>query len=137
MRDCRFVSSQFGIEPDEDKDTNPGRYGRQLAAWLRSQLVSQGYAVEPVIPEDWGYCLMCSRKPFMLWVGCGNEEDDRDIASDGIAPEKDGIVWCCFAQVEPAFWQLWFRKTEISAALEKLNQDLREILEREPCVQLL
>jgi hypothetical protein len=67
-----FTSSLFEIEPGEDKETNPGCYGRQLAVWLRKQLQERGHTVEPIINEDWGRCLMCSRDPFLLWVGCGN-----------------------------------------------------------------
>ena len=67
-----FTSSLFKIEPGEDEEINPGCYGRQLAVWLKKQLEERGYSVEPIINEDWGRCLMCSRDPFMLWVGCGN-----------------------------------------------------------------
>ena len=50
-----FKSSLFAIEPDEDQETNPQRYGRQLAKWLGEELRALGYNVE-VIPEDWGWC---------------------------------------------------------------------------------
>jgi hypothetical protein len=65
-----FRSTRFEIEPGEDDEINPGIYGKQLAEWLKARLEDHGYKVEPVINEDWGRCLMCSRKPFLLWVGC-------------------------------------------------------------------
>lgn len=64
-----FKSTRFEIEPGEDDEINPRIYGRQLAVWLEEQLEQRGYNVEPVIAEDWGRCLMCSRSPFSLWVG--------------------------------------------------------------------
>ena len=74
-----FTSTLFQIEPGEDAEINPGRYGRQLAIWLKGQLEHRGYSVEPIINEDWRRCLMCSRDPFMLWVGCGNVSGPRAV----------------------------------------------------------
>ena len=48
-----FKSSKFEIEPGEDKEINPGVYGRQLAVWLAGQLRGLGYDVE-LINEDLG-----------------------------------------------------------------------------------
>ena len=70
-----FKSSKFEIEPGEDEEINPGLYRRQLASWLKQRLEAKGYQVEDVIQEDWSRCLMCSREPFMLWVGCGSITD--------------------------------------------------------------
>jgi hypothetical protein len=61
-----FKSTLFEIEPGEDKEINPRMYGRQLSVWLKAQLELHGYFVEPIIKEDWGRCLMCSRQPFSL-----------------------------------------------------------------------
>jgi hypothetical protein len=72
-----FKSSKFEIELGEDADINPRIYGRQLAVCLKARLEQNGYAVENIINEDWGRCLMCQRDPFMLWVGCGNMSDHR------------------------------------------------------------
>jgi hypothetical protein len=67
MKGYRFTSLLFKIEPGEDEEINPSRYGRQLSIWLKKQLEGRGYSIEPIINEDWGRCLMCSREPFMLW----------------------------------------------------------------------
>jgi hypothetical protein len=89
-----FTSPLFEVEPGEDEDINPGRYGRQLAVWLKKQLEGRGYSVEPIINEDWGRCLICSRDPFMLWVGCGNAADPQQF---GHAHVEGALVWHCFA----------------------------------------
>ena len=68
-----FRSTRFEIEPGEDEEINPGIYGKQLAEWLKARLEESGYKVEPIINEDWGRCLMCSREPFSLWVGCKHD----------------------------------------------------------------
>jgi hypothetical protein len=33
-----FRSTRFEIEPGEDKEINPGIYGKQLAEWLKARL---------------------------------------------------------------------------------------------------
>jgi len=118
-----FTSDMFTVELGEDKEINPGRYGRQLAIWLKAQLEQRGYSVEPVIAEDWGRCLMLSRDPFMLWVGCGNVDDS---AEDD--PSSSMITWHCFPSAEVPLFKRIFGKQDTSAALSKLDADLRFIL---------
>jgi hypothetical protein len=122
-----FTSSLFKMEPGEDEEVNPGRYGRQLAVWLKKRLEERGYSVESIINEDWGRCLMCSRDPFMLWVGCAN----MDPQPFGHACHEGAIVWHCFAVAEVPFWQRLFhlfRRPKTSAAVLRLDTDLGEIL---------
>ena len=127
-----FTSNLFTVEPGEDEEINPGRYGRQLAMWLKAQLEQRGYSVEPVITEDWGRCLMLSRDPFLLWVGCGNV-DDSEV--DG--PINGKITWHCFPAAEVPFFKRLFGKADTSAALSKLDADLHTILSAEPAITLV
>jgi len=127
-----FTSDMFTVEPGEDEEINPGRYGRQLAAWLKAQLEQRGHNVEPVIAEDWGRCLVLSRDPFMLWVGCGNV----DASADG-APPTGEIVWTCFAVAEVPLLKRLFGRPDTSAALSRLDSDLRDILGSEPAIRLV
>ena len=100
MNGCWFKSSKFEIENGEDEEINPRIYGRQLARWLKERLTEKGYHVKDIINEDWGRCLMCSRDPFMLWVGCGSITDyDTARPGDG-PPAKEDMVWHCFATAE-------------------------------------
>jgi hypothetical protein len=127
-----FTSSLFSIEPGEDEEINPGRYGRQLAAWLKNQLELCGYNVEPVIAEDWGRCLMLSRDPFLLWVGCGNIDDpENDLLS------SENIIWHCFSVAEVPFFNRIFSKPDTTSALSKLHADLGAILSAEPAIILM
>lgn len=132
-----FKSTLFDIEPGEDDEVNPRIYGRQLAEWLKQQLESLGYQIEPVIAEDWGRCLMCSRAPFMLWVGCGSDVDDDELGPDAPPPSKENIVWYCFPMAEVPIWRRIFRKPNTAPSVEKLSNDLAEILQREPSVTLV
>ncbi|MHC1743241.1 MAG: hypothetical protein AB9873_09455 [Syntrophobacteraceae bacterium] len=132
-----FKSSKFEIEPGEEEEINPGMYGRQLARWLKERLEEKGYPVEDVINEDWGRCLMCSRDPFMLWVGCGNGTDYDTTESADDPPAKEDIIWHCFATAEVFFWKRLFRKIETAPAVSKLYADLGDILRSDPEITIV
>ena len=63
-----FTSPRFQIVPNEEDSTNPGCFGQELAEWTCEQVRSLGYPEAEVIPEDFGWCVMCSRRDFMLWI---------------------------------------------------------------------
>lgn len=92
--------------------------------------------MEAVIPEDWGWCVMCQREPFMLWVGCGNV-NDPDHRSDDSPPAKHKIVWHCFTSAEVFFWKRLFKKIDTGPALGKLAADLQAILSQEKAITLV
>jgi len=127
-----FTSSLFEIEPGEEDDINPGRYGRQLAVWLKAQLEQRGYSIEPIINEDWGRCLMCAREPFLLWVGCGNmDANPHDNVS------SKAMIWHCFPVAEIPLLKRIFKKPETASVLAKLDADLRSILVAQPEITLV
>ena len=112
-------------------------YGRQLAAWLKSQLDLRGHTIECIVAEDWGRCLMCANSEFALWVGCGSSPD-YGTAKPGDPPlPKESIVWTCFAEAEPSFWQRYVKRLDTAPALERLDSALRDILLNEPGIQML
>ena len=137
MSNFYFKSDLFDIEPGEDDEINPGMYGRQLANWLKSRLEQTGYEVEPVIAEDWGRCIMVSRAPFKLWVGCGNMIEDISVKESDPLPTKDNIVWLCFVEAEVPLLNRLFSKPDTTPALNKLQADLASILSSEPRITLV
>ena len=72
-----FVSNAFPVEPGEDKETNPGIYGKALAAWVAQKLRDRGIPVAEVLPEDFGRIVIIRRKPFMLWIGCASMDNSH------------------------------------------------------------
>lgn len=124
-----FTSSLFAVERRDGEAINPGW---QLAIWLGTQLGQRGYSVEPVIVEDWGCCLMLSRHPFLLWVGCGNVDGPAEEE-----PSKSSVTWHCFPVAEIPFFKRLFGRPDTSVALSKLDADLRTILSAEPAIALV
>jgi hypothetical protein len=137
MNGYHFTSSLFDIEPGEDDEVNPRMYGRQLAVWLKDQLEARGYLVEPIIAEDWGRCLMCSREPFLLWVGCGSVTDYDEAKPGDPPPAKESITWHCFPNAEPPFWKRLFHRIDTRATLAQLDSDLLAILKAEARITIV
>jgi hypothetical protein len=137
LRGYWFRSGLFAIEVGEDEETNPGRYGKNLAVWLKSRLEALGHPVEEVIPEDWGWCVMCRRDPFWLWVGCGCVSESEKVAGGSTPPTPDRVTWHCFVEGELPFWKRLFGKVSTHGAVSKLEAELLEILQAEPRVTMV
>ncbi len=132
-----FRTPLFAIEPGEDEETNPLCYGRQLSNWLRTKLIEMGYTVEEVIPEDWGWCVMCARKPFMLWVGCVSVHDYAKSRPDDPPPLGKDVTWSCMVTAEKPLLRGLFGRFDTAPELGKLSQDVEHILKAEPSIELV
>jgi hypothetical protein len=114
-----FTSPFFAVEAGEDARTNPGRYGKALAQWVSERLKQRGVPVEAVLPEGFGWVVVVSRKPFLLWVGCGNEDGSSDR-------------WSMFAVAEPGIWQRLFGRVDPRPAVAELEAHLVAIVANVP-----
>lgn len=110
----------FGIEPGEDAATNPGRFGKSMANWLAEKFVeSKIFQGAEVLSEDWGWCVMLQRKPFPLWVGCGNRFDTTD-------------EWGAFVTAEPGFFYKIRHGADVRRAVDESFKMLNEHLHALP-----
>jgi hypothetical protein len=116
-----FQTDFFKPIAGEENETNPGRYGKALAQWLFERLKERGVTVEGVIPEDFGWVVMVYRKPFMLWLGCGN--------TDGSTTE-----WSVFPVAETAILQRLFRRVDPTSEIAALRNHLSELVPSIPGV---
>lgn len=116
-----FTTDFFKPSPSEDEEMSPGRYGKELAQWLAAKLEERGVSVEEVIPEDFGWVVMVSRKPFMLWLGCGN--------TDGST-----VQWTVFPVAEPSLVHRIFRRADSAHSVEQLRAQLVELVPSIPRV---
>lgn len=111
-----FESDKFQVVNGEDEETNPGIYGLELSKWLEKELNIRGYSVQEIIPEDWGWCVICKHRPFLLWVGCQGEVYD------------DKLIWSCFVEAEKPIFRNPFKKLDISESLNDLDGKLFELI---------
>jgi hypothetical protein len=65
-----FRSDLFQVDPREDEETNPFCYGRELAEWVHIKFQALGYEAEPVIAEDWGWCVMLAPQGVRAGAPC-------------------------------------------------------------------
>ena len=135
-RQFYFTSDLFRIEPGEDEQTNPGRYGRQLAHWLRDKLIAAGQSVEGVIPEDWGWCVVCRSKPYRLWIGCGNM-DEADTDEQPAATPPALTTWSCFIECHAPILRRLLGNNEADRASTDLCTLLHQILTAERRINLI
>lgn len=120
---CYIIrSSAFPIEPGEDSETNPRVFGRSLANYVAAKMRSRGWDVEGVIPEDFGYCVMVSRKPFALWIGCGNRRESTN-------------EWMAFVVAEGARLRRLLRMVDPSKEVRRVSDVLGEIMKSAPGVE--
>lgn len=75
----RFKSDAFREQEREAGHVNPGRFGSELAIWLRDRLAECELMVSEPTPEDWGWVLIVRHKNRSFLLGCGNVqgEDQR------------------------------------------------------------
>lgn len=112
-------TSFFQVDSGEDGLTNPGIYGRALANWLAEKLRSRQEPVQQIISEDWGWCVMLSRKPYALWVGCSNRNGRTD-------------EWGVFVAAEPNFIQRLLGRADAKLAVARVYKLLHEIMHEVP-----
>ncbi len=87
-----FSSGAFQPQEGEEELTNPGRFGKNLADWIRQGLEQRGIPVEEPSPEDWGWLLSLSAESVPFTLGIGNEGDAEDRWSVWVEPQV-GIFW--------------------------------------------
>ncbi len=115
-----FQTEFFKPVHGEEEETNPGRYGKALGHWLAENLKERGVAVEGVIPEDFGWVVMLSRKPFMLWLGCGNTVGKTE--------------WSVYPVAELSPVQRLFKRINPAPEIDKLWAHLAELVPSIPGV---
>ncbi len=132
-----FTSDLFQIESNEDQETNPRMYGKQLAAWIRQKIADIGYQPEDVIPEDFGWLVLCTRDPYSLGVVCVSFKDYETAQPGDQPPPFDEVKWCCGILVEVPFFKRLFGKIDATEGVKKLDAELRSIFETEPRITLI
>jgi len=128
-----FRSPLFRIEAGEDEETNPMCFGRHLAHWLGEQLEADGVPVEGVIPEDWGWCLVVRRRPFLLWVGCGNVQNDSKWRGPppSLSDGKD-VVWTCHVVAEVPLVKRLLRAPDTETQVKELFERVQRLVASAP-----
>ena len=137
----QFRSDLFAVDPREDEETNPFCYGRSLAEWVRGKFTELGYQPESIVPEDWGWCVVLRRSPFMLWVGCGNVTSEllntvTPEQKESFVPDGSELTWSCLVGSDVPiwttfFWQRLLGRAQMHEQVSVVSQQLEKILRDE------
>jgi len=110
-----FTSTAFPAYPGEDKEINPGIFGKRLAEFLAEALPHKGFKVLCIGAEDWGWMVEIENKEFPLWIGCANYGESENEFQCFIEPSKPVV-------------RKWFSKIETGLIVEKLAAALEAVL---------
>jgi hypothetical protein len=117
-----FRSDAFPALPGEEDQINPGRWGKQLADFLRVELSARGLKAGEPYAEDWGWAVPLDNPEYPLWVGCGNVDED------------DGAFLCFIEPSKPIVRKL-FKKIDVRDRVEQVAKALDEALSCHPRVK--
>ena len=120
-RHLRFTSQLFQHLPGEEDQTNPGILGKALAEWLAEQLRAREISVDEIVPEDFGWAVILTHRPFLLWVACGNVDNKEDR-------------WLVYPVAERGLLQRLFKKIDTAPAIADLERHLDQIIHSIPDV---
>lgn len=142
-----FTSDLFAVDPREDEASNPFRYGRELAHWLRERFLALGYEAEEAEPDSCYWEVTLSREWGYLAIACVNEwgelmETVSPQDKDRFVPDGGALVWQAGVIAETPSWSLnsGWRKVEKAKqqdAAQKAHADLLAILQAEPRIRIL
>ena len=132
-----LLSSKFRIQIGEDNETNPLLYGRELAEWLQTELRNSYAAIEEVIPEDCGWCVVCERKPHRLFIVVVNIIDQELVDAIARQESPEEVLWYVEPFVRVSFWHGRETRRKLDQALERLYTRVQEVLAREQEIRVL
>ncbi len=110
-----FRSDRFPAYDGEEKQVNPGLWGKRLAEFISEGLRTQGIETGYLCAEDWGWVVPIVNRDFSLWVGCGHQQDGPDAYVCFIHPHK------------PHIWR-WFRKIDTAKRISEVHDALDKAL---------
>ena len=114
-----FRSDLFPSYENEDQEVNPGLFGKRLAEFLSQKLTEEGFEVEKILAEDWGWMVSIRNPDFALWIGCGHQFGPVDNFLCFIEPQKPEI-------------RKLFKKIDTTKRVGALQKAMEKILSSTP-----
>jgi hypothetical protein len=110
-----FRSDRFPAYDDEERQINPGLWGKRLAEFLCDRLHGEGFETREPVAEDWGWIIPVINQRFGLWIGCGHHQE-----------YPDGFL--CFIEPHKPFVRKLFRKIDTRERVASLQRAMDKIL---------
>lgn len=110
-----FRCDKFPAYEGEEKEVNPGLWGKRLAEFLCDKLLAEGFKTEGPFTEDWGVRIDVVNEDFRLWIGCGHYQE-----------YPDGYL--CFIEPHTPYVRRLFKKLHTQERIASLQRALDKIL---------
>jgi hypothetical protein len=110
-----FVNDRFPAYEGEEKQINPGLWGKRLAEFLRDKLRTEGFETAEPFAEDWGWVVPVANEQFRLWIGCGCYQE-----------YPDGFL--CFIEPHTPFIRRFLRKIDTRSRVSSLQMAMDKVL---------
>ena len=114
-----FRSSKFPPYEGEEKQINPGLWGKRLAEYPAQKLAEKGIATEEMVAEDWGWYVPVRNEGFRLALCCGHQNGDDN-------------EFVCFTDPSTPIVKKFLKKIDATAQLTRLTEALQQILASDP-----
>lgn len=110
-----FRSNKFPPYEGEEKQINPGLWGKRLAEYLVVKLKAMGIETHEIIAEDWGWYIPIKNDSFRLAICCGHQFGDDD-------------EFLCFTDPAKPVIRKLFKKIDVTEQLSRVVSALEQIL---------
>jgi hypothetical protein len=110
-----FRSDRFPAYDGEERELNPGLWGKRLAEYLQQALHVEGFETGEPFAEDWGWVVPILNESFRLWIGCGRYQE-----------YPDGFL--CFISPHKPFVRRFLRKVDTRERIESLQRSMDRVL---------
>ena len=117
-----FRSFRFPPYEGEEKQINPGLWGKRLAEYLAQKLAERGIKTGEMVAEDWGWYLPVPNDGFPLALCCGHQDGDAD-------------QFLCFTEPSTPVVKRLFKRVDATPQLTRLTEALQQILACDPEVR--
>ncbi len=111
-------SEKFPAYPNEDRDTNPGRFGKRLGEFIIQVLANHNIATADFYPTDYCYELRIDQFDFKVYIDAGNIDGTEDSFLISIEPKKE-------------FVRKWFKKISTKPVIENIYNILIDVFYKE------
>ena len=135
MDEIFFKTQKFNVLENEDQETNPHRFGKELANFLCLALKERGYPEAAIFPEDWGWLILCPASSLSLEVACGNVDTVEGLENPEL--HKTGCIWTCFVDAKIPVLKKIFKNIDAQAEKEKLHKLIYKIISDIPDVKFI
>jgi hypothetical protein len=123
-QDILFDTDRFNLSETKEHFINPGCFGEDFAAWLRSKLLERSIPTIEPGQEDWGWYIEAKVGDVSYFIGVGGNAQEA-------ASNPDAGEWRIMVEKHRSLWEKLSGKNKLSRS-DPIFAIIQEILKLEP-----